>query len=653
MEFLNKQLRFSFKLNGVSISELPYTVEKTLSEGVITTEYIFDGGLKITNVAKKYEKYGAYEWVNYIENTSEKNSGVLTELYDCDVTLPIAHEEPLGWTANQPSVSEATKIYAPCGSTWAMKEFHCDVDELVGNCRINHLYPGKKKSYCASGGRSSENRAPFFNVHKNGQGYIFAIGWTGQWQAQIERTTDTIRFASGIEDVAFYLEPHEKIRTSSIVIMPYECDYISSQNKWRRLVREHFSHIGAPGRDDYGPLCANVWGGMKTDAVLERINRIKNESLPFEYVWMDAGWYGENTQPTPDEFEGDWGEHTGDWTVSPYIHTRELRDVSDAVHQAGMKFILWFEPERVIKGTPITRKHPEYFLEKGDNKNLLLDLGNEDAWQYCYQTLSNLIEQIGVDGYRQDFNMSPLSYWRKNDSEHRNGIKEIKHIDGLYRLWDALLDRFPNLLIDNCASGGRRIDIEMMRRSIPLWRSDYQCPANYDIEAAQIHNQTFNTWMPYSGTGTGRAYDAYRVRSAYGASLATNWSFSQKEEFANTDEKVEFIRKYTNEYLKVRPYFSEDFYPLTEVSTELDTWCASQFDRPSHGDGMLLIFRREKSPYETAKFALHAIDPNASYEISDLDGDTWGVKGSAMLDGFSISIPRRSAKILLYKKCYN
>lgn len=656
MDFLKSHPRFSFKLDGVPMHQLSYTVKESFCEDRLVTEYIFQGNLKITNIARKYEKHGAYEWVNYIENISDENTGILTELYDCDVTLPISYEDPLRWQAWQPSIIEATKIYSPSGSTWEKKEFYCDVDELVGNKRINHIYPNNTKSYCASGGRSSEKKAPFFNIHKNGEGYIFAVGWTGQWHAKIERTTDTIRFMSGIENVSFYLVPHEKIQTSSVVVMPYKCDYISSQNKWRRLVKEHFSLIGTAGRDPYGPLCSNIWGGMTTSAVLERIEKIKEAKLPFEYLWMDAGWYGEDTQPTPDEFEGDWGEHTGDWTVSPYIHTSELRDVSDAVHQAGMKFILWFEPERVVKGTPITIKHPEYFLEKesssgnGMSTNLLLNLGNEDAWQYCYQTLSDLIEQIGVDGYRQDFNMSPLSYWRKNDTENRNGITEIKHINGLYRLWDALLDRFPHLLIDNCASGGRRIDIEMLRRSIPLWRSDHQCPANYDVEASQIHTQTFNNWMPYSGTGTGRSYDTYRVRSAYGASLATNWSFSQKEAFADTAEKVEFIRKYTNEYLKVRPYFSEDFYPLTEVSTNLDTWCATQFDRPSQGNGMILIFRREKSPYETAVFPLFGIDENASYAMTDADGGTWTVSGKELIDGLKVTIPKRAAKILFYKK---
>lgn len=173
-----------------------------------------------------------------------------------------------------------------------------------------------------------------------------------------------------------------------------------------------------------------------------------------------------------------------------------------------------------------------------------MNLGNPDAWDYCFNTISGIIEELCIDCYRQDFNFSPLSYWRKNDEFDRRGITEIKHINGMYRLWDALLERFPDLIIDNCASGGRRIDIETLRRSIPLWRSDYQCTANYDIEASQCHNQTFNLWMPYSGTSTGRPYDEYRVRSPYTAAMTTNYSWAEMESFCDTEEKVEFIKKY-------------------------------------------------------------------------------------------------------------
>lgn len=654
MEFLKNNKRFSFLLGGKDAWELDYKVEVTEEGDTLTTVYTFAGGLRITNRAKKYEKYGAYEWVNEIENTSAMPTDIISELWDCACTLPMQHENPRKWEAYFPDADTATKVYAPSGSTWTKKEFYTNIDALVENRRIHHIYSGETQTHAASGGRSSEKNAPFFNVHKNGMGYIFAIGWTGQWNCKISRDEDSVTFRSKIEDTHFRVMPGEKFRTSSVVIMPYEGDVIDAQNKWRRLVKEHFSLIGKTGRDPHGPLCAGIWGGMKTQSVLERIDVIKKNHLPYEYVWMDAGWYGADTKPTPDEFEGDWWEHIGDWQVSPMIHPNGLKDVTKAIHDAGMKFLLWLEPERVFRTTPTVLAHPEYFLADNDphNTNRLLNLGNPDAWRYCFETISGLIEELQIDCYRQDFNFSPLAYWRKNDDPDRVGMTEIKHIGGMYRLWDALLERFPHLLIDNCASGGRRIDIETLRRSMPLWRSDYQCPANFDIEASQCHNQTFNSWMPYSGSGTGRPYDEYRIRSAYAASMTMNYSFSEREAFADTPEKIDFIRKHTEEYKKVRPYFSEDFYPLTEVSDKLDVWCAMQFDRPSEKDGILQVFRREESPYETASFVLRGINKESHYLFTDADGGEFTASGKELTEnGLKLTIPeKRTAKIYFYKE---
>lgn len=653
MDFLKNNRRFSFKLDGADAWDTPYTVERSENGTQVVTVYTFDGGLRITNVAVKYEKYGVYEWVNYIENISDEPTGVVSELWDCDVELPMEHEDNRKYEAYLPDVKTATKIYAPNGSIWTRKEFYCDVDFCRENHCPNHIWPGQTREYACRGGRSSDLQSPFFDVYKNDSGYIFAIGWSGQWNCEISRTNDSICFKSKIEDSEFCVMPGERFRTSSVVIMPHDTDFAHSHNLWRRFINEEFSLLGKQGRAEYGPLCAGVWGGMKTSSVLDRIEKIKKNDLPFEYVWMDAGWYGADTAGTPDEFEGDWYMHTGDWQVSPVIHPNRLRDVSKAIHDAGMKFLLWFEPERVVKTTPIVSQHPEYLLDNGNpnDNNLLLNLGSPAAWQYCFDMLSDFIRELEIDCYRNDFNFQPLEYWRKNDTDGRRGITEIKYINGLYALWDALLERFPKLIIDDCASGGRRIDVEMLKRSVPLWRSDVMCPANYDIEAAQCNSQTFNLWMPYSGTGTGRGYDEYRFRSAYSTSMTTNHSFSERDTYCDTKEKTEFLKKYTREYLRVRPYFSEDFYPLTELNDQLDTWCAMQFDRPEKGDGLLEVFRREKSPYETTRFAFRGVDEAAEYHFEDLDGGEFTVSGKELAaNGLSITVTeRRKAKIYIYR----
>ena len=655
MDFLRNNRRFDFVYGKTPFSDLDCNVRQTETGDELITIYALPDGLRITNVASKHG--GAYEWVNWFENTSDRPTEIISELYDADISLPMPHEDPLPWTAFQPEFGDVTAVYAPIGSTWRFDEFCAFADRKEDNRMRGHIPPEESMAYSASGGRSSEQNAPFFNVHKDGRGYIFAIGWTGQWNCFVSRSEDEITVKTKIEDTCFRLLPGERLRTSSFVLMPYEGGVTESQNQWRRLVKEHFSLIGRAGRDGHGPLCAAVWGGMETPQVLEKIDTIKKNNLPFDYLWMDAGWYGEGTAPTPNEFEGDWGDHTGDWRVSSLIHPGGLKDVSAAAHEAGMKFLLWVEPERIRirKSTPIIAEHPDYFLypEEEGCRDLLLDLGNDEAWRYAFDTLSRLIEEIGIDCCRQDFNMSPLPFWRKNDAADRKGISEIKHINGLYRLWDALLERFPHLLIDNCASGGRRIDIETLRRSIPLWRSDYQCPRNHPSEGSQCHNLSFNTWMPFSGTGSGGICDTYRFRSAYSPALTINDVPGERERFDDGSPKMAWLKAILDEYLRVRPFMSEDFYPLTEVSDRTDVWCAAQFDRPSQNDGFVQIFRREKSPYETASLKLHVPDERGSYVFTDADdGREFTVTGKVLAEkGFCVTIgQKRTSKIYFYKK---
>lgn len=648
--------RFSFTYGDKNCYELSPERQRSKSGNTVTDTYIFGGGLRVTSVLTLYPEYSAAEWVNTFENVSGSPTEIISELWDCDITLPLPHEEKRKRTAFLPSSDEITKIISAAGSDWSAEEFSCDADKLYETKYENHIAVGETRKYACTGGRSSEHTAPFFNVHSGSSGLIFAVGWTGQWNAEITREEDSAHIKSKIEDTHFRLLPGEKIRTSSAVIMTYEGDIVSAQNKWRRLVKAHFSLIGKEGRLSAMPLCAGIWGGMSTDGILKRIEIIKKNSLPFEYLWIDAGWYGTDSKPSPDEFEGDWTGSTGDWRVNPHHHPDGLKEVSRAVRDAGMKLLLWFEPERVVYSTPIVAEHPEYFImfSKNERSNCLLNLGREDAWSYCFETLSHLIEELDIDFYRQDFNMSPLTYWRKGDgeSDDRHGITEIKHITGMYRLWDALLTRFPHLMIDNCASGGRRIDIETLRRSVPLWRSDAQCPANATAALPQAHNISYSAWLPYNGNGCGRMYDTYHIRSCYAGGMTTNFTYSENDVFGDDEKKLAWLKARCEEYLSLRKYFYGDVYPLTEISDKEDVWSAVQFDIPEENSGIVEIFRRPRSPYTSACFFLANIDVNADYAFTSLSGKKYTLSGKALIrDGFSVEMQKRPfAEIFRYEK---
>ena len=654
---------FSFLYDGVPVNSSALVPAREEKSGVLTEIFSFPDGLRIER--KVICHGGALEWVQYFENRSDHQSGVISALKDCAIRVPLPHTDPLPVSAYQPAFGDLTAVYAPSGSDWSAFEFTDFPDTKRDNRYTGHLPVGEERCYAPAGGRSSNAQAPFFQVHEplpdGGTGYIFAVGWSGEWTLKLTREADALRISCGIRDCGFYLLPGERFRTASFVILPYNGSVYDGRNQWRRLLRRDFSLIGRKGRPAYGPLCAGIWGGMPDAGVLDRIRKIRENALPFEYIWMDAGWYGEDTQPTPNEFEGDWYMHTGDWTVSPLIHPGGLKDVSEILHEAGMKFILWFEPERVKNSVPAVKAHPEWFLppEDPENTDLLLNLGDPEAWQYCFNLLSEKIRGIGIDCLRQDFNTDPLPFWQKHDAEGRKGITEILYINGLYHLWDRLLETFPGLIIDNCASGGRRIDIETARRSIALWRSDFMCPANFAPEGAQNHHLAFNSWLPYTGTGSGRSYDVYRIRSVYSPALTTNYTFDMKQPFGEAPAELEFLQRYLNEYRRVRPYFDGDFYPLTEVSERNDVWAASQLhltevDTGSAGEkGVLLFFRRLASPYETAVFFLFALREDREYIFEDADekDPAFRISGKELIQrGLKVTLPeKRSSKLLFYR----
>lgn len=655
MDFLKGKKRISFLYGGKPYEESLISENFEQSGNTLTTVYELSGGLKLTNIATYYEKYNAFDWVNYLENTGTANTPVISELWDCCFDVPMVPTVPRPWSADLPEDGEGTKIYSPAGSDWMEDEFHCEIDLLKENYYHNWFFSGEVRRYANRGGRSSQGTAPFFNVYYKNKGFIAAVGWTGQWNAELIRNNDSVTFKSKIEDTEFYLLPGEKIRTSSVTIMCYEGGFDDSQNLWRRFVKEIYCPIGKGQRPKSAPFCQGIWGGMSTKGALERINGIVSADVPNDHFWMDAGWYGMGKLPSPNEYEGDWGFHTGDWRINPNYHPDELRDVVKAMDDSGRGYLLWFEPERVRSDTPIYSEHPEYFLTSGnpDDINTLLDLGNDEAWQYCFDTISELIERLHVKWYRQDFNFEPLYYWRRKDTEGRKGITEIKHIMGMYRYWDALLEKFPYLLIDNCASGGKRIDIETLRRSVPLWRSDVQCPSNFPAEYTQSHAIGYGRWLPYSGTGTGWSWgDEYSIRSGYSPGFVMRFSWDESDEFGSA-EQMAWIKKYADEYVLVKPYLSEDIYPLTKQSGADDVWIAVQYNAPEKGDGVIQLFRRKNSPYATACFELHGIDKNADYIFTDADDNSkTEISGSELIEnGLSITVnEKRKAKIIFYFK---
>ena len=647
---------FSFKIDGAE-QDLKAAHTKTVTDGSTVTDIYEFGNIRVTNVKKYYDGFDSVEWVNYFENTGDTASPIISDIFDADISLPLGdfEEIPRSRWSWSPKKENALAVYTPTGSSHGASDFECLTGKFLNAKMTNWLTGDGELFFESKTGRSSDtDTAPFFNLNNANAdlGVVAAVGWSGCWKCSITRKGNTVSFKSGIREAKFRLLPNEKLRTSSVTFMFYKSDLSESVNKWRRFVKAVYSPTAITANSALLPFCAGIWGGMSTKSCLERLDLINRNGLPFNYIWMDAGWFGDSTTESPNEYEGDWYSTTGDWSVNSYRHPDGLKEVSAAVKASGRKFLLWFEPERAVCTSKTAKEHPEYFLDPNDGSNcLLLNLGDEKAWNYCFDTISEYIEKLDLSVLRIDFNINPAPAWKGADSAERTGITEIKYINGLYRLWDGFLSKFPNLLIDNCASGGRRIDIETMRRSVALWRNDALCPADPNTDILQQDGMNFPVWLPYSGTGCGRIkYDTYRFRSAFAPMLTTNYFYSEADIADESPEFIGWLKARCSEYLKAQKYLDKDYYPLTDITCDGGNWSAVEFYDPDSNSGIIQIFRRENSPYSNAVFELKGLKPECIYTLCDADsGIETRLTGKELMGGFKAELPdRRSSRLIFF-----
>ena len=598
-----------------------------------------DTGLTCRLELTQFHDFGALEWVMYFENQGSTDTPLIEEVRALDLTWA---------TTGTPHLRRSL------GTDERVNDFQL-IDEPMATIR-SHQWSARLGG--GSGGLSSVDWLPFFAIGANGKGIAVAVGWTGQWVAEVARTEpDRVRVRAGLRHTRLKLLPGERIRSPRILLLYWEGDSARGSNLLRQLLIRHYvPHHG--GEPILAPACHGTWGGMSTAAHLKLIELLKAQDLQYDYYWMDAGWYGVSPEPCANVFEGaSWSRDVGDWRVNPHRHPKGLRPVAAAAHAAGMKFLLWVEPERARHGAPVTLEHPEWFLaasaaERKEGDVLLLDLGNPDARHWATDLISSLITTIGIDGYRQDFNLAPLPYWSANDTPDRQGMTEIRHIEGLYAFWDELRTRHPALLIDNCASGGRRIDLETISRSIPLWRNDYNCFPHADPEAVQVHGAGLSQWVPLHATSPMNVQpgDTYRFRSAHSPGTVFNVDEFNLKPIPD-DYPWEWHRRMLAEFRRVRPFWYGDIYLLTTCTAAPDAWLAYQLHRTDLNAGVVVAFRRVASPMVVAELPLGGLAPADTYRFEDADGgEPFEADGRLLSErGLPLSIvERRTSRLLFY-----
>lgn len=596
---------FSFVYGGRPSSQLLPSWERRIEvdavEGGERRSLVFTDpatGLEARAVATIFADTPGVDWTVHLTNTGDRDTPVIEHLRALDAAFRCD--------------AGASAVFHSLRATGGVDDWLPFSEPLP---------PGSRRAFAPTAGRSSMGACPFFNVQWQGGGAVVGIGWTGQWAAAVENRDGTIALQAGMQHLRLALRPGESIRSPRILLMRWAGDdEARAFNLWRATMLRHISPR-VRGESVVPPIAHLSTAFYEMDAGTESTALAHLEAgkdLGFECYWYDA-YYGKDDFPTVGNYvlPVERGFNTARFPNG-------LKPLSEAVHRAGMQFLMWFEPERICPGTLMANERPEWVVLPDEGRWGMFNLAVPEARQYITDYISAFIDDYGLSWIRIDNAVYYTPLWEKLDAAagpDRVGMAEIRYVEGLYRWWDDLRAAHPDIAIDNCASGGQRIDLELCARSIPLWRTDATIMPlmERNLHQAALQNQVMTAglsrYVPFNVSGQMGA-DPYHFRSGFNAGI----SFC--EDTRPEDYPRDALRAAIAEGKRIRKYYFGDLYALTDVTTSPHDWLVLQYHRPAEGDGMLIAFRRHQSPYTGMQCAPREIVAERDYEVTVSSGYT-------------------------------
>lgn len=322
--------------------------------------------------------------------------------------------------------------------------------------------------------RSTEQFVPMIAADLRQDEFFGGLAWSGSWQIQALATGEGVtRVSASLPGVSVIVDAGRPLETPHGFFGFTPGDRSDVGTAVRGFVVQ-----GLRGGRPFQPLVlSNTWFAYGTE-INQRIIReeMANAALNgVELFVVDAGWYAGAGRG------GDFDSGLGTWRVDPVKFPEGLRPVSDYAHDLGLKFGIWVEPERVDQttvGRPGLAQQSWLATNNGNlgsSKNAQICLASGAARQWVIDRVSELIDQSNPDYLKWDNN-----FWvncTRGGHGHGTTDGNFAHVNGLYEVLAVLRERYPNLLIENCAQGGNRADFGMLRYTDVGWMDDRTGPA--------------------------------------------------------------------------------------------------------------------------------------------------------------------------------
>jgi alpha-galactosidase len=488
-------------------------------------------------------------------------------------------------------------------------------------------------------GRTSHERVPllFAGSHGFGEwsGEVWGVhlAWSANHTMLAERLADGRRYVQTGELLhpgEIVLEAGESYSTPDVVAVYSDSGLTPATWGFHRFARSSPAHPTAPR-----PVLLNTWEAVYFDHDTDRLCELADvaASVGIERFVLDDGWFGSRRDDT---------SGLGDWWVSPDVYPDGLAPLVDHVTGLGMEFGIWVEPEMVNPDSELMRAHPEWALITdgyepvlGRNQ-LVLDLARPDAFAHVLGLLDALLGDHDISYVKWDMNRDHVQ-----GSGADGAAGTHAQTLALYRLLDELRSRHPTVEFESCASGGGRIDLEILRRTERVWTSD----CNDALERQTIQRGASMLIPPEvmgAHIGPGRSHTTGRVHTlAFRAATALFGHLGVEWDVTKLDDRD---RESLAEAIALHKRFRSLLHGGDTVRFDTEApYCAHGVYAPDRSEGLVSYAQLTTAPSLTPPaLRLPGLDPDRTYraEHVPLPRERWGLAASQpawLTDGVELS----------------
>lgn len=503
-------------------------------------------------------------------------------------------------------------------------------------------------SVCVSGTstRVTQDATPFVAIwnEQAKRGFAFHLLPASLWEIKVSRIGNAsketkILVELGISDYNFNLSvaPGEKVEMPKIIAYEFENRLDTDCHKLHKYMNFHYPRKRMP-------IIYNSWMSRFDDISYEKLMpqaKIAAE-LGVEYFVIDAGWFGDGAP---------WSESVGDWVENKSsAMAGRMAEFANLVRSLGMKFGLWMEPERALPTSKAVKKHPEFYLEgDAEPEFLFLNFASDSAREWITEKVIKLIDQYGIEFIKDDYN-ADLCF-----DNNFGGF--LNYHRGYEKYLLTLREKYPDIYISCCGSGGERMELRNATLFDSFWPSDNESPYTqlriYKDTLLRLPPQCFERWITvhsanenetvyapfvkYNGgererliaSGDAIWHNVVGVQPSvlFGFATAGPVAFScdltkiSESSLNKFKENIAFVKKNRDYLMKVSAYILAD----TDSETVIE-YADDDFERVT-----VQIFTKE--PMQSRFYVYPKVDSNADYildgkRISGEDIIKYGIKKS-------------------------